>query len=240
MRLAELTRLAGLSKPSVYRLMNTLEEFRLVSRGPGAGAYLPGPGLFQLADEGLERIDIRYLAGPELDELQRKTNETVHLALLEDGEVVYVDKRESTQTIRMCSAVGRRAPVHCTGLGKAMLAFLSPTRQAEILRRRGLKQFTENTLTSVKALQRELAEIRRRGYALDVEEHEPDICCVGAPVFDYSGRVVAAISVTMPAFRTNVNSLHSLGSDVLRAAQSVSWILGSVSGDGRGDQRETG
>lgn len=150
----------------------------------------------------------------------------MHLAVLDEGEVVYVDKRESTHTIRMYSAVGRRAPVHCTGLGKAMMAFFSPARQAEILNRRGLKQFTENTLTSVDALQSEFAEIRRRGYALDVEEHEHDICCVGAPVFDYTGQVVAAISVTIPAFRTDVNSLHALGGDVLGAAQSVSRKLG--------------
>ncbi len=200
-----------------------------MTRDAVSNLYRPGPGLFELAHQGLEQIELRYLAAPELDALCHQTNETVHLAVLDKGEVVYLEKRESNHTIRMYSAVGRRAPVHCTGLGKAMLAFLPQSEQEVILCSRELRRYTPRTLTDREALTRELASIRERGYAMDLEEHEEDICCVAAPVLDHCGRVVAAMSVTMPAFRTTNERLAELGVHVRAAGMSVSEKLGQSS-----------
>ncbi len=239
--LAELTCLAGVSKPTVYRLLNTLEEFGLVTKLPVADAYFPGPRLFELAHEGLEQIDLRHLAAQEMDQLQQKTNETIHLGVLnrEQAEVVYVDKRESNHTIRMISAVGKMVPVHCTALGKAMLAFLPEKARRALINSQELKAATEHTITDPAALEQELAEIRKRCYALDIEEHEDDICCVGAPVFDHAGQVVAAISVTMPAFRTDKKQLHALGAVVRQAADDLTRKLG-YPGARRASDREVG
>jgi len=224
--LSELSDYIGLSKPSVYRLLNTLQAFHLVSKEPQTGLYHPGPGLIELAQKGLERFEIRKIALPYLEELQNKTDETVHLAILDSGEVVYLEKRESTQTIRMYSAVGRRAPAHCTGLGKAILAFLPRDERQRILKEKGLKAYTANTITSVSEFERECERIRARGFAFDLGEHEEEIRCVAAPILDHTGYPIAALSVAIPAFRTNRDQLEELGPKVARFAQRISWQLG--------------
>lgn len=228
--LSELSNFVGLSKPSVYRIIKTLQAFRLVSKEYETGFYHPGPGLIELAQKVLEHLEVRKLALPYLDELQRKTNETVHLAVLESGEVVYIEKRESTQTIRMYSAVGRRAPAHCTGLGKAMLAFLPDRERRQILEEKGLTAYTSKTITSIAAFEGECARIRSRGFALDLGEHEEDIRCVAAPIFDHRGRPVAALSVAIPAFRTDKERLEILGPEVVKVTQEISRKLGYSSG----------
>lgn len=224
--LSELSNYVGLSKPSVYRLIKTLQAFRLVSKEIETGFYFPGPGLIELAQKGLEHLEVRKLSLPYLEDLQKKTNETVHLAVLDSGEVVYVEKRESTQTIRMYSAVGRRAPAHCTGLGKAILAFLPERERWQILEEKGLTAYTSNTITSIADFESECARIRSRGFALDLGEHEEDIRCVAAPIFDHRGRPVAALSVAIPAFRTDKEQLERLGPELASAAQDISRKLG--------------
>ena len=224
--LSELSDYIGLSKPSVYRLLNTLQTFHLVSKEPQTGLYHPGPGLIELAQKGLERFEVRKIAIPYLDELQKKTNETVHLAILDSGEVVYLEKRESKQTIRMYSAVGRRAPAHCTGLGKAILAFLPQEERRRILEEKGLTAYTPRTITSLSEFELECERIRSRGFAFDLGEHEEEIRCVAAPIFDHTGYPIAALSVAIPAFRTNQDQLEELGPEVAKAAQGVSRELG--------------
>jgi len=219
-----------IGKPSVYRLLNTLQAFHLVSKEPEAGLYRPGPGLIELAQKGLERFEIRGIALPYLEDLQKKTNETVHLAILDSGEVVYLEKRESTQTIRMYSAVGRRGPVHCTGLGKAILAFLPEEERRRILKEKGLKAYTPNTITSFSEFEAECERIRERGFAFDLGEHEEEIRCVAAPIFDHTGHPIAALSVAIPAFRTNHTLLEQFGLEVARAARAISVELGYISG----------
>jgi len=224
--LSELSERIGLSKPSVYRLLNTLQAFHFVSKEPETGLYRPGPGLIELAQKGLERFEIRSIALPYLEDLQKKTNETVHLAILDSGEVVYLEKRESTQTIRMYSAVGRRAPAHCTGLGKAILAFLPKDERRRILKEKGLKAYTSKTITSLFEFEAECERIRERGFAFDLGEHEKEIRCVAAPIFDHRGYPVAALSVAVPAFRTDIDQLKIMGKEVWLTAVRISANLG--------------
>jgi len=224
--LTELSEFIGLSKPSVYRLLCTLQEFRLVSKDPHSGLYRPGAGLLELAHQGLERFELRSVAQPQLEKLWKDTNETVHLAILDEGEVVYLEKRESRQTIRMYSAVGRRAPAHCTGLGKAILAYLPSKDRHDLLKRKGLRRYTDRTIISLSEFERECEEIRKRGYALDLGEHEEEIRCVAAPIFDHTGQPVAAVSIAIPAFRTDLDHLHVLGPKVQEAARSISRKMG--------------
>ena len=234
--LSELSEYIGLSKPSVYKLLSTLQEFRLVSKDPRSGLYKPGPGLLELAHRGLERLELRDLALPELEKLWRETNETVHLAVLDEGEVVYLEKRESRQTIRMYSAVGRRAPAHCTGLGKAILAFLPQDERRRILAQKGMRKYTANTITNLKEFEAECKRIREQGYAFDLGEHEEEIRCVAAPILDHTGRPIAAISVAIPAFRADLARLKDIAPKVEAAARAVSEKLGQNQFRGGGDR----
>lgn len=218
--LSKLSDYIGLSKPSVYRLLNTLQAFHLVSKEPQIGLYHPGPGLIELAQKGLEHFEIRKIALPYLEELQEKTDETVHLAILNSGEVVYLEKRKSTQTIRMYSAVGRRVPAHCTGLGKAILASLPQDKRRRILEEKELKVYTANTITSIEDFERECERIRARGFAFDLGEHEEEIRCVAAPVLDHMSYPVAALSVAIPE-----SGSYIIGVQVKRIALAVSIQL---------------
>lgn len=228
--LSELSHLVGLSKPSVYNLLYTLQEFRLVFRDPQNGLYKPGSGLLWLAHQARERFELRSVAFPELEKLWEEVNETVHLAILEDGEIVYLEKRESRRTVRMYSGVGKRAPVHCTALGKAILAYLPQQERSFILAQKGLRRFTPNTITTLEAFENECKKVRERGYALDLGEHEMDIRCVAAPVFDHAGYPIAAISVAIPAFRADQERLENIAPKVLEAARAVSTKLGYTQG----------
>jgi DNA-binding IclR family transcriptional regulator len=156
----------------------------------------------ELARSFLESNDLRKVALPEIEALRNEVKETVHLAILNEMEVVYLEKLPGLHAIGlMGSRVGGRAPAYCTGLGKVLLAFSPPSEVREYFQTHPLKIFTEKTITDLKSLERELEEIRRKGYALDRGEHETEVRCVAAPIFDISGRVVGALSISGPAGR---------------------------------------
>jgi DNA-binding IclR family transcriptional regulator len=153
------------------------------------------------------------------------TRETVHLVVYDHGEVVYIDKVESPNTIRMFSQVGRRNPAYCTAVGKAFLAYLPEAAFDEVVAR-GLTHRTDNTRTTPEALRADLELIRQRGYAVDDIENEPEVRCVGAPIFDYSGRAIAAASVSGPATRVTGERVPELGRVVKGATEKISERLG--------------
>jgi len=154
-----------------------------------------------------------------------KTGETVHLAILDENEVLYINKIESLKTIRMYSRVGRRGPVYCTGVGKALLAF-QPSHKIEEIIASGLAPQTEHTIVDPETLRRHLADVRARGYAIDNEEIEIGLRCVAAPVRDHSGNVIASISVAGPSQRLTKERLISFSPDVIATADTVSQRLG--------------
>jgi DNA-binding IclR family transcriptional regulator len=170
------------------------------------------------------------MAEPLLIELWQNSQETVHLGVLNDGEVLYVEKLESPHTIRMYSEIGRRAPLHCTGLGKALLANLPAEEIEQVIEQRGLRRYTENTLVNRADLFEEMAAIRFRGAAFDNEEHEKSVRCVAAPVYDAQGRVIAAISIAGPAFRMTPERQKDLVPYVVEASQRISRRLGYGAG----------
>lgn len=173
----------------------------------------------------LESLDLRQEARPILEALSREAGETVHLCILEEDEVVYIDKVETTESVRMHSRIGRRAPVYCTAVGKAMLAHLPAEEQERILKATVFQRRTENTLASADALRVELAEIRRDGCSFDREENEAGVRCVAAPIFDYTGRAVAAVSITGPTTRMTPERARELAPAVKSAAGEISKRL---------------
>jgi len=224
--LAEITDAVQLPKTTVHRLLETLQCEGYVEQNPITRQFLLSSKILELAASFLGRLDVREVARPILMELWQQSQETVHLGLLDNGEVLYVEKLESPHTIRMYSEIGRRAPLHCTGLGKALLANLPTEEIEQIVARRGLQRYTENTLVDQISLLEEIATIRSRGVAFDNEEHEKSVRCVAAPVFDAQGRVIAAISIAGPAFRMTAERQQDLEPYVVKAAQRISRRLG--------------
>lgn len=224
----DLARRVGLPVSTTHRLLRALQQHGLVRRDARSGRHELGLKVVDLSARVLDNLDVRTVARPVLEQLQAETRETVHLAVLDQADVVYIDKLDSTRALRMYSRIGRRVPVYCTALGKALLAFSDEELVRTILGRIRLRRQTANTITSRAALHAELAEVRRRGYAVDNIEFEDGIRCVGAPVFDHAGRCAAAISLSVPAVHLPLRRIeHDLGPLVRKAAIRVSRQLGS-------------
>jgi DNA-binding IclR family transcriptional regulator len=226
MSLGQLSRAIKLPNSTARRLLLTLIQDRLVRQFDENGLYTAGPRIFEMAFRVISGMDIRTQAGPTLDQLSRATALTVHLAVLDDGEVVYIDKREAREPVRMYSAIGKRAPAHCTALGKALIAFLDERQQRDICKKKGLPRFTPNTITSWEKLAQDLRLVRERGYSLDNAEQQEMIYCVGAPVFDHTGHVAASISLTATAYSPKIKETETLGALVVQGAREISKRLG--------------
>ncbi len=222
---AEISARIGVPRPTVYRLLESLAREGLVT--PMGRSFAIGAGVLWLAARRLEQLELRTVGRPILQELRDRTGETVHLAVLEGGQVVYVEKVESPGPIRMASMVGRIFPAHSTALGKAMLAYLPRERVEGIIQRHGLPARTPNTITSPERLFEELAAIRARGFSIDNVENEEGIRCVGAPVFDHTGAVAGAVSVSGSVATISLErARRELGPLVREAAERISRALG--------------
>lgn len=223
--LAEIARRSGLSKSSTHRLLHTLIQAGFVTRTEPAGHYRLGLKLLRLASSLVGTAGLEPLVMPELESLAALTQETIHLALLDGVDAVYMAKIDSPNAIRMYSRVGRPVPYYCTGLGKAILAHLPEPQAAEIISRTAFQQHTPKTLASAAALRQNLEHIRARGYALDEEEHEQGIHCIAAPLFGRHGRVSGGISITAITFRVTHEQLLAWWPSLRNGAQHISTIL---------------
>ncbi len=223
--LAELSTKIGYHKTTVYRLLMTLQQNGFVQQDPDTDRYKLGLKILELSTVLLDNLELRREASPFLHDLMVKTNETVHLGLLDQAEVVYIDKVESLNPVRMFSRIGTRMPWHCTGLGKAIAAFLPESRVEELLAV-DLKKRTSNTITSMGAMRDELLKTKSRGYSIDDVENEEGISCVASPIFDYLGRPIAGLSVAGPSMRITPDKFANLGELVKETAMNVSRRMG--------------
>jgi DNA-binding IclR family transcriptional regulator len=224
--LVEICRTLKLHKSTAHRLMMVLEQHRMVDKNPDTGRYRLGLKLFELGSKAIAALDLRRHAKPYLDRLQRELGETVFFCLLDEGQVFYIEKIESQQSVRTACTVGSRAPAYCTAVGKAMLAELTEAEVNQIVRRWGLKTITPNTITTNSALKTELKAIRSRGYAIDNEEKELGLRCVSAAVRGDQGKLLAALSVSGPAFRVTQERVPEIGRAVMQAAMDLSYEFG--------------
>jgi len=224
--LGEISDRLKLHKSTAHRLIMVLERHKLIERNSVNGRYRLGLKLFELGTRAVSRLDLRERSRPFLERLVLETGETVHLCILDNTEVVYLDKVEPERSVRMASSVGRRNPAYCTAVGKAMLAYLPDTMVENVARKHGLKAMTANTITSLLELKTELATIRDQGYSIDNEEIEEGVRCVGCVVRDFSGGPVAAISVSGPAFRLTRQKVRIVARPVIVAANMLSAELG--------------
>ena len=227
--LEELARTTGLAKPTVYRFLLTLQGLGYARRvdGDGWGITLT---MFNLGSRALDHLDLVSSARPIAEEMAQELGETVHMGVLDGDSAVYVLKIESRYTIRMISRVGRRMPLYCTAIGKVLLAFAKPDERQAALEGVRLLPLTKTTHTSRDALECELTQVRAQGFARDNEEREEDLRCVGAPVFDHNGAVVAAISVSWPGFRYERGQESEWIATIQRSAERISAVLGHKAG----------
>jgi IclR family transcriptional regulator, KDG regulon repressor len=200
----EIQGLLNLNKTSTFRIIKNLEEFGYLERDPANLKYRLGIKIYYLGSLVKPYVNLRKAAKPLLEEMNRQCEETVHLAVLSKGESLYLEKFEGKKTIRVMTRRGVKLPAHCSGVGKVLLAGLGSEDVSEIVKQRGLKKFTGNTITSLDELSRELERVRSRGYAVDNEEIEDGLMCAAAPVL-MGERSVAAISVSMPKDRFGEN-----------------------------------
>lgn len=228
--LGELARRVNLHKSTVYRLLQTLGKRGYVTQDAD-GRYRLGLRIVGLSSALLDSLDLREEARPYLQQLLAQTNEVVHLVVMEQGEMVYIEKLEGTQTVRMHSLVGKRVPAHCTGVGKAILAYLPSDEVEHILQEKGMPAHTPKTITDLPAMLDELARVRAQGYAIDNEENEEGIICIAAPIYDYRNRVIAAISLSAPSMRMGTSRVESLIPLVKATAANISAHFGA-SGQG--------
>jgi DNA-binding IclR family transcriptional regulator len=223
--LADLVPRLGMPKSTVHRLAMALCRANFLRKDPSRSVFQLGLRLAELGELALESLQLRDIARPLLVRLAYDLGETVHMATVEGDRAVYVEKVEVPNMIRMYSAIGRMVPLHCTGVGKALLAFSSPAFQEKIITA-GLEQHTQHSICHPDRLRAELAAIRERGYALDLEEIELGLHCAGAPVFSHQQECVAAISVAGPMQRLPLPRLEEIAGQIMRVADLISEQLG--------------
>jgi len=224
---AEVAKLCGLSRPTAYRLIRTLTTRGYVAQDDETH-YRLGTQTLSLSQNVLDSLDLHELAQSYLRQLSDITNETAYLSILDVDEILYIGKAESSQSVRTHTKIGSRNRLHCTSMGKAILAHLPESDRNELFERLELIANTPTTITDLNTLIEELATIQAQKYAIDNEESEEGVRCVGAPIFDHNGNVLAAISVSGPAYRLSVSRLVALSTLVMDTAMTISGRLGYV------------
>ena len=226
MHITEISEKLELYPSTTHRILDTLKHWGYVEQDLKTQKYRLGLKALELGMAKLHQMDLVKEATPYLKELVKLCNETVHLGVREEGEVLYLAKEESSQTIRMISYVGKRAPLYCTALGKVLLAYLSAEERKKILGEKALPRLTENTITDKRQLEKELDKVREQGFALDQEENEKDVRCMAAPIRNYQGEVIAALSISSPIFRIDKNAQNNLKEALIETSRKISKRLG--------------
>lgn len=223
-----ITTLAGrlrLAKSTVHRLAATLSSAGFLEQNGETGKYRLGVALFELGALVRRRMDVANEARPKLRELLEKTGETVQLGIVDHFSVLYVYEMESPRAIRMAAAVGGRAPLHCTAVGKVLLAYQSPEYVKQVIDS-GLTAYTPKTITKRNAVLEMLEDVKQRGHAIDDEESESGLRAIAAPVRNHGGEVIAALGVAAPVQRMNKKVLQTCVPSVIATATAVSARLG--------------
>ncbi|MBW2039651.1 MAG: IclR family transcriptional regulator [Deltaproteobacteria bacterium] len=223
----ELSRRLRLHKNNVFRLLATLELRGYIEQNRETENYRLGLKSLELGQTYLRQIGLVRQARPILEELAKNCDENAGLGIIRQNSMVYLDVVETEQTVRVASRIGWRLPVYCSAIGKAQIAFKSESEIEKIISWGDMKKFTENTITGREKFLQHIKEIREKGYAVDNEEYERGVKCVGVPVWDYTQNVVAGISVAGPAFRLTKEVLEKkIIPAILEAGREISKRLG--------------
>jgi DNA-binding IclR family transcriptional regulator len=226
MTISQLARSLELPKSSAHRILRTLERHHFLHLEKDSGRFRLGWQLFCLAQRAFDNVSLRDQAAPFLHQLKEKSGLTVHLAVLVQEDVIIVEKVQPPNGLFVATWVGKRVDLHCTALGKAVLAYRREDEIEYLIKRNGMLRHNENTLGSLRRLKENLALIRELGYSLDDEEEEIGIRCIGASIFNAHADSVAAISIVGSTARIGFNELPYLSEQVKRTARTISQQLG--------------
>ena len=226
LRATDLASEMQLNKVTIHRLVNTLAKHGFIEKANDGIHWQLGLKLIALSSMRLNSLELKTEAQPYLRRLVQQCEQPVHLAIRDDTEIVYIEKIETVQTMRMYSQIGKRSPVYSTALGKALLTGLSELELSALLSKLSMQPITPGTLTSVEALSEEVKKATSAGYAFDIEENEAGVFCIAAPVYDYRGHVIAAISTAGNRRDFLDDPTHPMIDQVKEAALSVSRRMG--------------
>jgi IclR family transcriptional regulator, KDG regulon repressor len=225
--LADLVKELEMPKSTIHRLIETLKSCDYIHLDSNTEKYFVGLKTVEIGVSGLHNIEVVDVASPYLTDLAEKTGETAFLAGYYNGEIVYLYKKEGTQSIRTTARLGMRRPVHCTAVGKAILSTFTLEEVDKILKEKGMKKYTENTITDIHKFHQELSAIRREGFAIDREEIEIGLTCYAVPIFNYTGNAVGSIGLGGPTLRMRKNQKDCVA-QLKESAIQISRRLGYV------------
>jgi IclR family transcriptional regulator, KDG regulon repressor len=216
----------GLHKSTVHRILSAMAERGYIEKVPSTGLYKIGLKLIEISSVYLNNVELKTEARPYLWELTNKLNQPTHLAILDGIEAVYIDKVDVVTSIRLYSQIGRRIPVYCSALGKSLLSGLSDAELDEVISKCSFQKVTSNTILNKEELHRQVRQTRIRGWSLDDEEHDEGIRCIASPIYDYRGKVIAAVSLAGPSTVICNEKDEETGRMVREASLKISKRLG--------------
>jgi IclR family KDG regulon transcriptional repressor len=221
----EIAKRVGLHKSTCFGLLHTLQQLGYIQQDASTGQYGLGLKTFELGQAYFDGLDLRYITRPFLLEIVEKTQETVHLVVAEGCRAVYIDKVESSHAMTISSRIGQEAILHCTGVGKVLLAHMRDEDRNQVVSM-GLERYTEHTITDECKLLEQLKRIRECGYGIDNQERELGLRCIAAPIFNARKQAIAAISISGPISRITREKQGDLSEVIKRATQEISRRLG--------------
>ena len=227
MSFGEIAEDLNIPKATLSRMLKTLKRREYLKQDPYTKRYRLGCALLVIGNSILDTLELREIARPYMQKLLKETRETVELAVMEEGTLIYIDKLESSESIRLFARIGSRySTLHATAPGKVMLAFGGEELLRNLLEKVGLKRFTEKTITERKALEKELEEIKKRGWAFDDEEVRIGVRRIASPIFDYKGKLAGVVGIAGPIFRITLEKKEKFGRLVKEMADKISRELG--------------
>lgn len=226
LRITDISERLLLHKSTVHSLLKTLRKHQYIEQNPDNGKYRLGLKLFERGNYVIRTLDLRTIAKDHLIELSRNTGRTVHLVILDGKEGVYIDKVEGPASMVLYSRIGRRVPIHSSGVGKALASFQSDDELENILIDYDFIQQTPKTISSKEQFLKEVETIREKGYAIDYEENEPGVCCVAMPIRDHTEKVIAAVSISTTVTQFAEEQLEKTVSALQKTTDQISKELG--------------
>lgn len=226
--LTEISKRLITHKSSTSRILRTLASEGFVEKNPITKKYRLGLKIIQLANRALGRFEVRDHAAPFMQNLADRVEETIHLAILDNNEIVYLEKKSGgSQVLTVASSIGAKSPAHASAMGKVLLAGLPQEKLNQVIAHRVLEKFTPQTITDQSQLAAELKTVKKQGYATDYEERFLGIRCVGAPIYGADGNIIAAISATVPKQRMGAERMNKIRKEVIETARLITEQISS-------------
>ncbi len=226
--LAEMSKRLNTPKSTLFRIMVTLQDHSLVNQDRGRKVFSLGMKLVEWGHAALERVDLKQIAHPHLEQLANETRESFYLGVLDNLEVILIDRADTPEMWRIVARLGSRSPVHATATGQVLIAEATPEVVERVIERTGLKKFTEKTIVNAAQLQKRLDLVKKQGFSITDAEYKPDLCAVAVPVRDHRGAVVASLMTALPSGQANKRKAHvrELISILQQKAEVISRELG--------------